>query len=225
MEPSGDAEKREVGREVDLLLAVLASRAVLESELEDVYAGPLGLLLLTQCERSRPKPLREVALALLKRLRELARTNEEFAVQFYRMQEEAISGLFECAGLEAAQALSSVFTRQWGPRMLPWLERPFAVVLDEAAAGCITADKKRLPLLEVYSTWLKPDFVADYRRREIATDVVRLCAAAGFNAEDNPHAVKFLQRALPRSAGGPAPEDEEEEEEELEVVGGPEAAA
>lgn len=225
MEPSGDAEKREVGREVDLLLAVLASRAVLESELEDVYAGPLGLLLLTQCERSRPKPLREVALGLLKRLRELARTNEEFAIQFYRMQEEAISGLFECAGLEAAQALSSVFTRQWGPRMLPWLERAFAVVLDEAAASCVTADKKRLPLLEVYSTWVKPDFVADYRRREIAADIVRLCAAAGFNAEDDPHVAKFLQRALPRSGGGPAPETmPEEEDEELEIVGGPEAA-
>eukprot|EP00913_Durusdinium_trenchii_P016285 g15304.t1 len=44
----------------ELLFAVLASRCILESELQDVYTGPLGLLLLTQCEKARPKPLREV---------------------------------------------------------------------------------------------------------------------------------------------------------------------
>jgi len=237
MEPSADAETRDPGRETELLLAVLASRAVLESELEDVYAGPLGLLVLTQCERSRPRPLREVALGLLKRLRDVARTNEEFAIQFYRMQEEAISGLFECAGLEAAQALSSVFVKQWGPRMLPWLERPFAAVLDEAVASCITADKRRLPLLEVYSAWLKSDFIQEHRRREIAASVIRLCDAAGIKPMEDAHVERLLQRAVPPSRGAGAratgqgeeaqaeAEAEEAEEEEAPAPATPPPAA
>ncbi|CAE7235447.1 Stag1, partial [Symbiodinium natans] len=42
-----------------LLFAVLATRQVMECELEDIIAGPMATLVLTQLEKARPKPLKE----------------------------------------------------------------------------------------------------------------------------------------------------------------------
>jgi len=194
MQSSEEAEGSRIDAEGELLLAVLASRSVLESEIEDVYAGPLGLLLLTQCERSRPKPLRDIALTLFRRLRELARTAEEFAIQFYRMQQEAVSGLFDCTTVEAAAALSAAFMKHAGPRMFPWLETPLFKVLKDAALSCVSEDKHRLPLLEVFGTWFKTGFVQSSRCREIATQLLQRCNLSGFDGKKDPHVAKFLQR-------------------------------
>ena len=60
-----------------------------------------------------------------------------------------VIGMYECSGIEAASALSAEFTRQWGPRMLPWLENPMFVVFREAVLLCVSPDRKHLPMLEV----------------------------------------------------------------------------
>jgi len=136
-----------------LMLAVLASRMVLESEVEDVYAGPLGLLLLTQCEWGRPAPLREVALRAFRRLRGMARSSLEQAAEFFKLQQNAVFSLFRCAGAEAARSLSGAFVRQWGPKLQPWLEGPHYEVLRAAAAACAAGEgRSLLPLLEVFGS-------------------------------------------------------------------------
>jgi len=183
-----------------LLLAVLASRMVLESQLEDIYAGPLGLLLLTQCEKSRPRPLRELALHLLRRLRELARDSEECAVQYFHMQAMAIVGMFDSAGNGAAQALSSLFVRQWGPRLLPWLEGPFLQVLKQVVVRCVTASRQHLPLLEAFLSWVRHDFMQEPRAREIAEAVLNKCSSIGIKGAEEPIIAKFVQRVCATAA-------------------------
>lgn len=183
----------------ELMLAVLVSRAVLESELDDVYEGPLGLLLLTQCDRGRPRPLREVALNLLRRLRSQTETeySEEYAIQFFAMQHEAVESVFRCSGVEAAISLSSTFTRVWGIKMsekTAHLERPLYVVLKEAVISCVTADKLRLPLLDAYIPWIKADFVQDSRCKEIADELLRRCASLGLDGEYPPQVVRMLKK-------------------------------
>jgi len=183
----------------ELMQAVLVSRAVLESELADVYEGPLGLLLLTQCDRARPKPLREVALNLLRRLKEQTQReySEDCAIQYFAMQHEAIESVFRCSGVEAAMSLSLTFTRVWGIKMDPkkyQLERPLYVVLKEAVCSCVTADKLRLPLLDAYNAWVKADFVQDSRCKEIADELLRRCASVGLDGEYPPQVVKMLKK-------------------------------
>eukprot|EP00930_Biecheleria_cincta_P045528 TRINITY_DN31371_c0_g1_i2.p1 TRINITY_DN31371_c0_g1~~TRINITY_DN31371_c0_g1_i2.p1 ORF type:complete len:1003 (+),score=228.89 TRINITY_DN31371_c0_g1_i2:109-3117(+) len=167
----------------ELMLTVLVSRAILESELDDVYEGPLGLLLLTQCDRSRPKPLRDIAVNLMRRLRDQSKFSEDLAVQYYAMQHEAIEGVFRCSGVKAAISLSMTFTRLWGFQTVDYLERPLYVVLKEAVVSCVTADKLRLPLLDAYLAWIKTDFVQDSRCKEIADELLRRCAFLGLDAE------------------------------------------
>jgi len=191
-EASGTIDRMD--RTEELLLAVLVSRAILESELEDIFAGPLGLLLLTQCEKARPKPLREVAMNLLRRLREQSRLSEELALQFFEMQQEAVEGLFRCSGPEAALGLSSSFVKLWGFRCLPWLEKPLYVVLKEAIVSCVTPDKSRLPLLEAFVVWIKNDFVQESRCKEIADELLRRCSAAGIDGERTPHVIRILKK-------------------------------
>eukprot|EP00747_Dinoflagellata_sp_TGD_P164548 gnl/TRDRNA2_/TRDRNA2_184629_c0_seq1.p1 gnl/TRDRNA2_/TRDRNA2_184629_c0~~gnl/TRDRNA2_/TRDRNA2_184629_c0_seq1.p1 ORF type:complete len:1281 (+),score=241.08 gnl/TRDRNA2_/TRDRNA2_184629_c0_seq1:554-3844(+) len=206
MEKSHDTEESfNISSELELLFGVLASRMVAEIEMDDVYAGPLGHLVLTQCERSRPKPLRDVGLRLLKRLREMAKTNSELAIQYFRMQEETIIALFESAGIGAASAISAEFTKQRGPQNLPWLERPLFVVLREGVVGCITEDKHRLPLLEVFAAWIsREDFMAEAQRKELAADVMQQCGIVGLSGEQEGLITKFLRRVLP-PAPPPAP--------------------
>jgi len=178
----------------ELLLAVLASRSILESELQDIYTGPLGLLLLTQCEKARPKPLREVAMSLLRRLREHSKMSEEYGEHFYAMQQEAIEGLFRCAGPEAALSLSLAFTKLWGIKASPWLERPLYVVLREAILSCVTPDRSRLPLLDAYVPWIKTnDFVRESRCKEIADELVKQITAIGCD-ENNAHIGRMLRK-------------------------------
>ncbi|CAJ1400066.1 unnamed protein product [Effrenium voratum] len=177
----------------ELLLAVLASRSILESELQDIYTGPLGLLLLTQCEKARPKALKEVAQNLLRRLREQSKSAEEFGEHFYAMQQEAIEGLFRCAGAEAALSLSLAFVKLWGIKPSPLLERPLYVVLREAILSCVTPDRSRLPLLEAYVPWIKSDFVRENRCHEIAEELRRQIASIGGD-ENMPHLERMFRR-------------------------------
>merc|ERR1712190_691195 len=90
MEGRWDAEGLTISRQNELLMTVLASRAVLESDLEEIYAGPLGSLVLTQIERGRPKPLREVGQNLLRKHRDLARLTEDLAARYYHVQQQTI---------------------------------------------------------------------------------------------------------------------------------------
>merc|ERR1711879_147878 len=115
-----------------LLMAVTVSRMIQESELDVVFAGPLGMLLLVQIEGSCPAPLREVALSLLRRIREHARESDEFGVLYFQMQYQAIASLYECSGSVAACALCRQFIRQWGLHLPPFLEEPLGIVLNEA---------------------------------------------------------------------------------------------
>merc|ERR1740121_2049627 len=110
---------------------------------------------------------------------------------------EAVVGLFKCSGLEAAQALSQSFVKQWGPRMLPWLELPFYIAFKDAVASCVTSEQNLLPLLDVFGTWFRPDFVQEPRVRELAAELLSRCTSAGFDGKSNPHVERFLQRLGP----------------------------
>lgn len=213
LEGSMEDEAKPVSREDAQLQAVLASRAVVESELEDIHSGVLGLLLLTQCERARPSALRDVSLLLLRRLREMAKVSEDCAVQYYRMQGVSVTSLFKSVSLQAALALSLAFTRQWALRNLPWLEQPFFCVLREQLVNCISADKKRLPLLEAFSLWIKNDFLMQESRcRSLAAELKVRCASAGINADDDPHVSRLLRRLVQPAPIGAASEAAEAEE-------------
>jgi len=192
-----------VDRQHELMFAVLASRMVLESQVEGVYLGPLAMLVLSQCERSRPKPLRVVGLQLFRRLRELARLTAEFAKQYFGMQLCVITNVFEVSGVEAAHSLSLEFMKQWGPRMLPWLEEPFFLELSEKLSESVTADKRYLPLLDVFSYWLRSDeFMREDRRKAIVEVVLQGCVAAGLSAQEAT-VQKFVHRVRKR----PPPEE------------------
>jgi hypothetical protein len=197
MDISGRSEAMSLEPREELLLAVVASRQVAEAELEDIYTGPLGLLLLTQCEKARPKPLREVAFSLLRRLREQARMAEAYAVQYYACQQEAVESLYVCSGIEAALSLSNSFVKQWGIRGLPWLERALYVVLKQAIVECITEDSSRLPLLEAYIIWLKADFVQERYCKDIAAIVLERCTTFGISSECDVHIQRVLRKLLP----------------------------
>jgi len=177
----------------DLMMAVLASRQIAESQLEEIFSGPLAMLLVTQCEKARPKPLREVAVSLLKRHREEARQSEESGEHFYSLQQQAIEALFRCSGADAAASLSLALVKHWGPRLVPELERPLYVVLREAILCCVTPDRGRLPLLEAFMPWIKADFVRESRCTEIAEELRRQCAATGGD-ENMPHVGRMLRR-------------------------------
>jgi len=178
--------------------AVLVSRMIFESLLDVIYAGPLGQLVLTQLERSRPKELRQVALRLFRRLRDEAKNTDDSAILYFRVQEQTIVGLFECSGLDAALAISMEFTRQWGPRTLPWLEHGLHVVLSEVVIYCVTDDKRRLPLLEVFAGWMKgDDFMREVHRLSLIDTLVTQCKAVGIDCGKEEHVVRFIHRARP----------------------------
>lgn len=185
-----------------LLTAVLTSRMIAESEVEEIFAGPMGMLLLTQVHRSRPKPVREVALTYLKRMRTMARGAEAYAALYFRVQEKGIAAMHACSGLEAATKLCTALTWQWGPRGLPWLERPMYLVLKDAMLGCITKDQSNLPLLDVLGLWLKgPDFVSYAHCEDIADSLVLQCHSAGIDPETDPNIRKAIDRLRPQSIG------------------------
>lgn len=179
----------------ELLLTVVASQAIADHALDKVYAGPLALLLLTQCDRGRPKCLRNVALVLVRRLRDLARDSEDNARHFYDVQLEAITAVYLCSGMEAAHSLSSSFMRQWGPRVMPWLERPYYRALRDAVTACVTSTRQRLNLLEVLSHWLRTDFLQEVFLRDIASQLRRACSSEGVDSDKEPQVDKFLKRA------------------------------
>merc|ERR1712070_376344 len=101
-----------------------------------------------QLDRSKPKPLREVALKLKRKLRDLARIKTEFAEQYFEAQKSAVSGLYDQAGADAAKSLASEFARQWGPRIMPWLEKPLFDTLQNVVEECGQMGEIGMPLLE-----------------------------------------------------------------------------
>mmetsp|Transcript_6608 Transcript_6608/g.11493 ORF Transcript_6608/g.11493 Transcript_6608/m.11493 type:complete len:1228 (-) Transcript_6608:35-3718(-) len=185
-----------------VLFAVVASQAIVDCEVEDVYAGPLAQLLLTQCDRSRPEVLRDVSTRLLRRLREFAKCGDEFGHLYFRMQAESIASVFECLGLDAAQALCTVFTSHWGPQPVKSLEKPLWLGLRRAALESVTPNGDHLPLLEVFAFWMRSDeFVPAAVRQELKKALLERCRAVGIKqAKENPHVASFLLRASSRTA-------------------------
>jgi hypothetical protein len=147
-----------------------------------------------------------VAHNFLRGLRNSAALNTKEAVDYFRMQARAISGLFDCAGLKAAHALSSEFTKQWGPRMLPELEPAMFLVLQEAMLSCITAEKQRLPLLDVFWQWIKSEEFLRANGQEISDRLVKRCEDMGVDSTTNASVCKALAR-LGRVA--PSADDQE----------------
>mmetsp|Transcript_3549 Transcript_3549/g.8855 ORF Transcript_3549/g.8855 Transcript_3549/m.8855 type:complete len:1223 (+) Transcript_3549:36-3704(+) len=184
-----------------VLFAVIASQAIVDCEVEDVYGGPLAQLLLTQCDRNRPPVLRDMSARLLRRLREFAKGGDEFGHLYFRMQAESIASVFECLGLDAAQALCTVFTSHWGPLPLKSLEKPLWMGLRRAVLESVTPNGKHLPLLEVFAFWMKSDeFVPAGVRHDLKKAVLERCQAVGMHqAEENPHVLSFLHRASSRT--------------------------
>mmetsp|Transcript_41328 Transcript_41328/g.96435 ORF Transcript_41328/g.96435 Transcript_41328/m.96435 type:complete len:1137 (+) Transcript_41328:44-3454(+) len=176
-----------------LLFAVLATRQIMECELEEIIGGPMAVLALTQLEKARPRPLKEAAAALLRRHKESAKLSEEFAEFFFSVQQEAIESLFRCSGTEAAISLSLSLVRQWGVRPLPWMERPLYVVVREAILTCVTPDRSRLPLLDAYTSWIKSEYVRESRCKEIEEELLRQCSTA--NCEETmPPIARMIRR-------------------------------
>jgi len=181
--------------EETLLLTVLASRMIQQCDHDDVFAGPLGHLLLSQVERSRPKPLKAVAQKLLQRLRDHARLSDEFGVRYYQMQHEAVVGTFKSIGLAAAQCLNAEFIKMWGIRMLPWHERPFAGCLKEMVLSSIKSKQGHQRLLEVWAAWLKTqEFFSETRRADLSTAIDEECWRNGINPDKDDNILRFTQR-------------------------------
>lgn len=177
-----EAEDGENPAQKQLARAVMCARMVQESEIEDFHAGPVGQLVLTQLDRSKPKPLREVALRLKRRLCELARLNTAFAEQYFEAQKSAIIGLFETVGQPAAQSMASEFARQWGPRIMPWLEKPLFDTVLSAVIACGEKGEDGIPLLEAFIHWVKgEEFVTEPRRMELKEQARKSFEAQGID--------------------------------------------
>lgn len=200
---NGDCQAIDPERE--LFLTVVSSRMVLESELESIYAGPLGWMLLTQCERGRPKPLQEVALRLFRRLRELARSAELFAAEYYRMQRNAVDTVFETKSLAAAASLASTFIYYGGPLVASWLEKAFCDFFDAAVLSCITPDGGRLPLLVVYASWPKRGQLPAFRCSALASELQARCAASRIDGRSDARTAGLFSRLESLARGPPEP--------------------
>ena len=59
----------------------------------------------------------QVAVGLLRRLREHSKMSEDYGEHYYAMQQEAVEGLFRCAGADAALSLSVSFTKMLASKM------------------------------------------------------------------------------------------------------------
>jgi hypothetical protein len=211
-----------------LLRAVCACRMVLESEIEDLYAGPLASLILSQLDRAKPRPLRDTARRLLTRLRDQARIGVEFAQRYFEVQKVTIIGLYEAVGIEAALSLSLEFARSWGPRLMPWLEEAAYDTLESVVDESASRGEQGLPLLEAFSLWLKGDeFVNETRRKTLKDRAQQAFSEIGIDvtSEGAKGLKKFIQRCEYSSLAPqplPAVEDEEKEQadaaENLELV-------
>jgi hypothetical protein len=166
---SFEAEDAEKVQERQLLRTVLSCKMVLESEVEDLYTGPLAALVLTQLDRAKPKPLREVAKKLITRLRDEAKICEDYAKRYFLIQKATVQTLYDQVGLEAAVSLAHELAKMWGLRIMPWLEKPFYDTLVDAVSDCASRGAEGVPLLEVFSVWIRgDDFVTETRRRSLA---------------------------------------------------------
>lgn len=166
-----DGDKKE---KQQLLRAIMAARMVFESEIEDIHASAVGQLVLAQLERSKPRPLREVGMRLKRRLRDLARVSTEFAHTYFVVQKDTIIGLYDSVGQHAAQSMSFEFTRQWGPRLMPWLEKPLFDTLAIAVDECGQKGEDGLGLLETFSHWIKgEEFVKAEWRMQLKASAQR----------------------------------------------------
>eukprot|EP00928_Gymnodinium_smaydae_P020455 TRINITY_DN17902_c0_g4_i1.p1 TRINITY_DN17902_c0_g4~~TRINITY_DN17902_c0_g4_i1.p1 ORF type:complete len:1344 (-),score=324.63 TRINITY_DN17902_c0_g4_i1:71-4102(-) len=183
----------------ELLIATLVSRMVSESEVEDIIAGPLGMLLLLQVERGCPRPVRDVAFGFLRRLSAMARTCEDYALLYFSVQAKAIFSLFDCSGGAAAHSLCGMLLRHWGVKIGHWLEPSFYIVLRETLQDCITSDKRTLPLLDTFSMWLSKveDPTMRGHGKELADAIQQRCTQCGLDVDADPLIESIVRRLRP----------------------------
>jgi len=212
-----EAEDGDRGPQQQLLRAVIAANMVHDCEVEDVHAGPIGQLVLTQLDRSKPRPLRDVAIKLKKRLMDLARISNDFAEQFFETQKAAIVGLYDQVGQKAAISMASEFVRQWGPRIMPWLETPLYDTLLSVVSECGQRGAEGLPLLEAFSFWVKgEEYITQVRRNVLKESAIKVFADKGVDTsgEAGQGLQKFVMRCESSYTVAPLPMAVEPEEPE-----------
>mmetsp|Transcript_10393 Transcript_10393/g.23506 ORF Transcript_10393/g.23506 Transcript_10393/m.23506 type:complete len:1095 (+) Transcript_10393:153-3437(+) len=136
-----------------LLFTCISSGAVVDSSLDVILCGPLGALVLTQCERSRPARLREIAAELILKLHLLRPEDQVPGEAFCRVQRDAIMMMRACCGEQAARALSFGFKTQWGTKVRPEAQEGCVRVLSDVVNEVITPTRELLYLLEIFAPW------------------------------------------------------------------------
>jgi len=214
-----ETEDGELGPQQQLLRAIVGASMILQCEIEDVHTGPIGQLVLTQLDRSKPRPLRDIANKLQRRLRDLARICNLYAEQYFEGQKAAVIGLYDQVGATAATSMSVEFARMWGPRVMPWLEKPLFDTLLSVVDECGGRAEQGGALLEAFSYWVKgEEFVTQERRTELKEKALKIFEENGIDvsAESAGGLRKFVQRCDFRASAVAAFEPEEAAAEEPE---------
>lgn len=156
------------------ICAVIACQMVLQTNLEDIYTGPLGHLVLMQCERNKPRVFQELAILFLKRLRDRANPENCCARQYFEIQMEIICGMFSSSGAVAALDMSLAFTQHWRARAESWFEKALVEVLTRVISKCFES-LENLPLLEAFYAWMRQDFLSPESCRKIGQHMTTKC--------------------------------------------------
>lgn len=147
-------------------------------------------------------------------------------MKYFQCQAQAIVSVFTCVGFGGALALCNEFMKQWGVRLMPWLEQPVFVVVQDIAMSCVTEDKSQLPVLELFAPWVARSEVCmrQDNRVLLAKMLVERCRECGFPGEQEESVAKFLQVYKPQAsapqAGEVDPDDEAEPEAEQDIGNG-----
>lgn len=190
-----------------LLRAIFAARMVLESEVEDIHAGPLGQLVLTQLDRSKPKPLRDLAMRLKRTLREHAQKSTYHCEQYFETQKVAVISLFDNVGVQSARSMAAEFARQWGPHLPHWLHVPLFNTLMSAIEEAAKRGEKGLQLLDAFSFWIKGDeAIQEAKRTKLAERIRELFEPQGVDSSGIPRfsSQRDAEPAADPAAGGEA---------------------
>ena len=83
------------------------------------------------------------------------------------------------------------------------------MVVSEELGNCITTDKSRLPLIEVYDSWINADFLVHKNVfRSLAAEMRHRCDLAGIDPDEH-QVSQLLGRLMRQPAEQPAEEAEQ----------------
>merc|ERR1719221_186996 len=118
---------------------------------------------------------------------------EEFALQYFRLQQATIIAVFESSGIGVAHALSREFLQQWGPYMPSWLQKPLFAIVRSIIGVCVSVDRRHLPLLDVFGTWVR----GEAGRQELIAVLLQRCGEVGLgDGRGDAHVAAFRRRIL-----------------------------